>query len=249
MRLSLRLLAASFLLHFCCCEDAYSLDYALSNDGGDKLIDELLTKVEDLQVKKDTSFVPFVSFIQKKGSWMSDIKLNFMGKPQENLPRTLNCPDNNAFVPTWVTTCLLEAHAYGKVPRHAREETIRSALEMLGQYEDKNLNKGEGVLVFWPQVFNETSGVWHPQPDNLHLVFETPKLLDKLPEDVLEKLFSVPGFGKALKAVHSVAKSEFSKVFQLTPDFDDTFVSLGLGVRTHTPTHRDLWVWVCVCLS
>eukprot|EP00386_Alphamonas_edax_P001715 GDKI01005145.1.p1 GENE.GDKI01005145.1~~GDKI01005145.1.p1 ORF type:complete len:730 (-),score=208.05 GDKI01005145.1:132-2321(-) len=209
-------------------------DVNLGAGDNEQLVQELWEKVVDLQVKKDKEFFPFVTFKQRKGSYESDIKLNFHGNALKSLPRTMSCYDNNAFVPAWITIMLLESKIYGKGIKTETDnwDPIVSALDLLKAFTDHNLPQGEGIYAFWPQVLNKSNGVWHPQPDNLSHLFDIPNAFNAIPDSVLDMLFRIPGIGKVIKTVKKAIEDgpeSPANAFRVTPDFDDSFVSLGMG--------------------
>lgn len=94
--------------------------------------------------------------------------------------------DNNAFVTLWVTSILLETTRYKNTPLPSDEQLL-NALTAVSDYRDKN-RLDDDFLVFWPQTYNTTVGVWSCGPENL-LKVEAPeeyilnfihKLLDDL---------------------------------------------------------------------
>ena len=77
--------------------------------------------------------------------------------------------DNNAFVTLWVSSILLEAARFRDGPLPSDEQLLY-ALAAVSTYHDKNRPLEDGVLVFWPQVYNETARLWSCGPENLEKV-------------------------------------------------------------------------------
>ena len=80
--------------------------------------------------------------------------------------------DNNAFVTLWVSSILLEAARFRDGPS-PMEDQLLHALEAVNTYHDKNYVPEDGVLVFWPQIYNSTTGVWSCGPRNLETATDT----------------------------------------------------------------------------
>jgi hypothetical protein len=111
------------------------------------LYTRLYDKIESLQDTTDTKFIPFVQVQKRKGSFGSDIKLNFHGKFPLSLPRFLNCYDNNAFVPLWVTTVLVESWLYGdrKQLKKPNSMGIIQSLQLIEEHYDNLDAKNEST--------------------------------------------------------------------------------------------------------
>ncbi|CEM38725.1 unnamed protein product [Vitrella brassicaformis CCMP3155] len=197
--------------------------------GPGEFVDVLARKIRRLQVKTDSYAVPLVSWRRRKGGYMSQIHLYYHGPPRFAVQRHIPCPDNNAFVTLWVTTMLAEREMFGKTDTDKDGESLSDeqmfmALDRIHEYADKNKHHGEGIFYFWPQARNDSSGLWYPTPDNLDAAITLPQ---KLPYDwqrkLLQKMLSIVGLGNL------VSWSAAVRVFQITPDFDDSSVNLGLG--------------------
>ena len=92
---------------------------------------------------------------------------NYFGGPEEVLLReNFKIYDSNAFVTSWVTIIQLEAALFPGGPALG-EEQLLLALDSLQSYQDRNRQEGSSLLVFWPQTFNETTGVWVSEAINL----------------------------------------------------------------------------------
>ena len=86
--------------------------------------------------------------------------LNYFGGPKEVLLRdNVKFYDNNAFMTLWVTVLQLEAALFPGGPALG-EKQLSSALDAIQSYHDRNRQEGSSILVFWPQKYNETTGVW-----------------------------------------------------------------------------------------
>ena len=112
-----------------------------------------------------------------------DIRFNFCCSGEDSLLRDFSIFDNNAFVTLWVTSILLEAVRFQDGPLPSVKQLLE-ALAAVDSYHDRN-RLGDGVLVFWPQTYNSTAGVWSCGPENLGKMEDTD--LDILAR--LEKIF------------------------------------------------------------
>ena len=141
----------------------------------------IILKFDIEQIGKDDSTV----FNEKQfGVYPCDIRINFCCSSEFALLRDgITIFDNNAFVTLWVSSILLEAARFRDGPLPTGDQLLH-ALQAIGTYHDKNHAPESGVLVFWPQVYNETSRVWSCGPRNLLKVTETG-------EDVLDHLHKI----------------------------------------------------------
>ncbi|GFN97638.1 hypothetical protein PoB_002414400, partial [Plakobranchus ocellatus] len=83
-------------------------------------------------------------------------------------------------------------------------------------------------MVFWPQVYNKTTDYWLTTPDNLLYLLDS---TDDFPAGAVEKILEALGLGELAKDIQQLlaSKDMFRQAFRVPPDFDDTFVNLGLG--------------------
>ena len=111
--------------------------------------------------------------------------VNYFGKPEEVLLREkLRIYDSNVFITSWVTVLQLEAALFPGGPAMG-EKQLLSALDALQPYHDCNKQEGSSILVFWTQIFNETTGVWLSAPNNFGNIIADEKVFS----DVLLWLF------------------------------------------------------------
>lgn len=110
---------------------------------------------------------------------------NIVGGPEKVLLRNnAKFFDNNAFITLWVTVLQLEAALLPGGPQLGEELSL--ALDAIQSYHDRNQQEGSSILVFWPQKFNETTGVWVCDSTNIGAVAADEKVLS----DVLAWLLS-----------------------------------------------------------
>ncbi|KAK3602716.1 hypothetical protein CHS0354_017158 [Potamilus streckersoni] len=194
----------------------------------DSTIQRLFDKVYSLQVKRDEPFIPPLFWEKHKGMYESDVKFYFHGGPDMTLFRhSFKVYDDNMFATTWITSCLLEAYKFGNGPKPA-EEQIVSAVASLKDYQDKNLNYTNSLMTFWPQHYNSTSNTWVSYPDNLHNFFE---LVGDFNWTRVEEILKDLGFSDVALIMQRLLaiRTMYLDAFLLPPDFDDTFVNLGVG--------------------
>lgn len=82
-----------------------------------------------------------------------------------------------------MTSILLEAARFRDGPLPSDEQLL-NALTAVDTFRDKN-RPDDGVLVFWPQTLNSTTGVWSCGPENLGKMGKT----DEAILDYLHKIF------------------------------------------------------------
>lgn len=195
----------------------------------DDLIGKLLEQISASQVQNDSSFSIFpFTWEQQKGTYTNYVKLNFHGSEQYYLLRDMmSVPDNNLFAPAWVSLCLMEAHIFGKAPRPT-EDQLMKALSAIDQYRNRNVPYRNSEMTFWPQKWNATAKFYQSSPDNL---FELLKFPDYLPDKWIEEVLKALGLKDIEAALEKLLKMKdtFAAAFHIPPDFDDTFVNLGLG--------------------
>ena len=192
------------------------------------VIDNLFDKIATDQVQQDVPFIPLKQFGKKKGSYTSDVKLNFRGKFESaEIRRLFHVPDNNMFVTAWVTSQLLEAVRYRSVP-FMSEAQLSMALDFMSENHDHNQPSNTSLMTFWGQSYNSTTGTYVSQPTNLVDFINSTY---ELPTDAAIKLLEKLGLKSTAKIVQDLLSSRqmFSDAFRIPPDFDDTFVNLGLG--------------------
>ena len=111
---------------------------------------------------------------------------NYFGGPEEVLLReNVRIYDSTPFTTLWVTILQLEAALFPSGPALG-EEQLLSALDVIQSYHDRNRQEGSSTLVFWPQIFNKTTGVWVSEAINLGEMLADGKVF----YDVLISLFS-----------------------------------------------------------
>lgn len=201
----------------------------------------LSSKVEERQPKEDKKSSLVLPWKLDKGTYESVVKLNFHGAPEMvAIRKNFAVNDNNMFVTAWITACLLEIQALGGEFKPKREQ-IDLALDAIGKYHDKNVNYNTSVMTFWPQLYNDTVKKWQSTPENLLQLFQ---LSDKFPVKSVEELLKLMGLGDIATVMDHLLheKDMFAAAFHIPPDFDDTFVNIGLGsLLKEIPGYSDLF--------
>lgn len=209
-------------------------------------INSVITKLSDRiffdQNTRDSPGHPPFSWSHNKGLYGSEVKLNFHGETEMALLReAFSIYDNNMFATAWITACLVETTLYGKGPMTI-PGMIDSAVEAIGKFHNKNYNFTNSIMTFWPQVYNDTTQTFQSTPSNLLELFE---LADKGPVKLLEDLMKVFGLKDMEEVVENLLqeKDMFARAFHIPPDFDDTFVNIGLGalLRQAQNLYPDSW--------
>lgn len=193
------------------------------------IISDLFTLISDDQVKNGTEFRLFPpAWEMQKGIYKNEVKLNFHGSEQYSLIRDLfKVPDNNMFSPAWVTSCLLDAYGYGKGPKPTTAQ-VEMALGAVNTFRNLNEPGPNLQMTFWKQKFNKTAQYYQSFPGNLFELLKFPDYLpDKMIEEILEKL-GLKDLAHILQLLIQ-EKDIFALAFHIPPDFDDTFVNIGLG--------------------
>ena len=196
------------------------------------VIEKLAEKVNSYQVLKAQNFTPPNKWAEKLGLFKTDIRLNFFGNAFSQSLRNGEASsvfDNDMFSTGWILTTLLESTLYGKGAPVFDPERLQLALDAIGAYNNKNDKNAEKNLIrtFWPQNFNETTGFWYEQPININNVAIA---LGKIPFDEIAKIFEKLDLDNIAQIVEALKQlSDVSSAFHIPPDFDDTYLNLGLG--------------------
>lgn len=123
-------------------------------------VKSLLWKVESLQVKHDTPYIPPTFWQKHKGMWESDFRFYFHGSEEQYLLReAFSIYDENMFATALITSCLIESFRFGKGPKPS-EKTISAAVSSLEKYHNKKLNYINSLMTFWPQRYDKTHEMW-----------------------------------------------------------------------------------------
>ncbi|XP_078678548.1 uncharacterized protein LOC144914514 [Branchiostoma floridae x Branchiostoma belcheri] len=184
-------------------------------------------RIADLQVLHDEDIMPGQA--KQKGLYSSEVKVNFHGPPEMSLLREMGLYDNNAFATLWIVTCLLESHTYGTAPA-PDPGRLQLAVDAVNTFHSKNL-PGQAAMDFWPQVYNQTAGVWVQSPENLLYVAQ---LTDNdIPWNTIKKVLLDLGLDDLWKHVASIRNrmKNMEAAYRIPPDFDDSFLNLGLGAQ------------------
>jgi len=199
--------------------------------GGSNLgatVKELFDVLDLMQVKRNKPFEGPQAWQEDKGLYPSYVRLNFVGAPEVAMLRELIAVfDNNMFATAWITSALLEAHRYAAAPRPS-DTQMGLALDAIALHYDRNQGGNTSVMTFWPQAWDKNTSLWVSTPANLLNAFN---VFDQLPWDKIDKFFDELGWQNVDKFLHHIrdSKSGYLRAFHIPPDFDDTFVNLGLG--------------------
>ncbi|KAK3776404.1 hypothetical protein RRG08_023757 [Elysia crispata] len=193
---------------------------------------EFIKKLYDLtiaqQTKEDVPLELPLRLYRKKGVFSSDVKLYFHGKPEfAEARRLMNLFDNNMFATAWVTSSLLEAYHFGNAPKPS-EEHLMLALNSFQVHKNKNKPFANSAMTFWPQTYDASVNYWQSSPVNLVAAFD---MVSKLPLNLTMEAMKLVGLGDMAKYVKQIVESKdmYLQAFHIPPDFDDTFVNIGLG--------------------
>lgn len=206
--------------------NTYGLKYSQRNK--EAIIQNLLQKISDEQAQQNLPFVPFEHFHRKKGFYASYVKQNFHGDQEmAQARRILGCYDNNMFATAWVTSSLVEAFLYTDIPKPSSRE-ITLAIQSFADHHDHNRKYNNSLMTFWEQVYNQNTSCYQCYAYNLNEIFI---YAEKMPMSQIEDILKVLGLEKIAADVQQILsnKDNYLRSFHLPPDFDDTFVNIGLG--------------------
>nr|KAG5712874.1 hypothetical protein BaRGS_007471 [Batillaria attramentaria] len=105
---------------------------------------------------------------------------------------------------------------------------LRLSIDAIAQHTDRNREYNNSVMAFWPQAYEKNASRWVSTPANLLNAFE---VFTDLPWDQIDKVLEYLGLKDVEDFIkHIIAsRSGYTRAFHIPPDFDDTFVNLGLG--------------------
>lgn len=131
---------------------------------------------------------------------------------------------------SWISAVLLETNMYGKAPKTIDTEHLSLSIDAIETFHDHNQNDASvPLMTFWSQQYNQTTNIWKSQPDNLcYLIRDFDKNL-KVIEDLL-KIAGIKNIAQLIDKIRSSSET-VATYFQIPPDFDDTYLNIGLGVQ------------------
>ena len=197
------------------------------------IMNKLLEKVQSYQVVEERKFKPPFNWAKNLGLFKSEIRMNLYGMEFLRDFRDSDLSsvfDNDMFSTGWILTALLEANLYGKGAPITDQNRLILALEAIGKFNNKNDENARYSLVrtFWSQVFDEKSQFWYQEPINIrNVALDLAKFPFRSIACVL-KLLKLKELGKIFEEIANETYG-FADVFHIPPDFDDTYLNLGLG--------------------
>lgn len=119
---------------------------------------------------------------------------------------------------------------YGRTQRTIDNEHLSLAIDALETFHDNNQNESAvPLMTFWSQKYNKTTDTWQSAPDNLrYLIIDLDNSL-QLIENVLKTL-GIKNIAQLVDKLLTLS-SGLKDVFEIPPDFDDTYLNIGLGVQ------------------
>ncbi|CAF3976494.1 unnamed protein product [Rotaria sp. Silwood2] len=206
--------------------------YANASTPIEQVMEKLIKVISEDQVLKPAEF-KFPQWEKKLGLYRSEVRINFFGEPlQADLRKNkfVYVFDNNMFATGWISTVLLEANMYGRAPKTIDTEHLSLAIEAIETFHDHNQNESSvPLMTFWSQVYNQTTNTWQSTPDNLRYLMTDFDNSLELIEDIL-KFLGVKNVAQLIDKLRANVEA-FKKVFEIPPDFDDTYLNIGLGVQ------------------
>lgn len=119
---------------------------------------------------------------------------------------------------------------YGKSPQTIDTEHLSLAIDAIETFHDHNQNDSTvPLMTFWSQIYNQTTNTWQSAPDNLRYLFQDFDKSLVIIEDILKAL-GIKNIAKLIDKLITGSES-FEQAFFIPPDFDDTYLNIGLGVQ------------------
>ncbi|XP_046380041.2 uncharacterized protein LOC124151566 [Haliotis rufescens] len=187
-------------------------------------------EVRDLQIPKTKHAFPPFRWDEEQGMWPSDVKMNFHGNPDYALFRQIfGIFDNNMFATTYIMACVAETKRYMDDRWHNDTSYgLMNGINAIKRHHDLNVNYSNSLMTFWPQTYNDESKVYNSYPVNLN---DAIKLTEHLPLNATYAFLERLGLKDVDKIVQEVMRIRgvYTLAFHIPPDFDDTFLNIGLG--------------------
>ncbi|CAF1597868.1 unnamed protein product [Adineta steineri] len=198
----------------------------------DEVMDKLIKLISEEQILEPVKF-RFPIWEKQLGLYRSEIRLDFFGKPYEadlRKNKYIYVFDNNMFATGWISAVLLEANMYGRAPLTIDNEHLSIAIDAIEKFHDHNQNESSvPLMTFWSQVYNQTTDTWQSAPDNLrYLITDFDKNLEVI--EVILKALGIKNIAELIDKLRT-SSAQFKDVFEIPPDFDDTYLNIGLGVQ------------------
>ncbi|EGG16616.1 hypothetical protein DFA_07594 [Cavenderia fasciculata] len=114
-------------------------------------------------------------------------------------------------------------------------DLMESAVEAILSYKDHNRPDGSGIYTFWPQIYNQTKGIYTIFPVNLLNLMNTFGSFENAVDKVAQ-LFKWHGILEDMKLIAQMMDT-FKVAFEIPPDSDDSGVNLALGYQLSTIKH------------
>jgi hypothetical protein len=119
---------------------------------------------------------------------------------------------------------------YGRAPEIIDTEHLSLAIDAIETFHDHNQNESSvPLMTFWSQTYNQTTNVWESTPDNLRYLINDLDNNLKIIEDLLKAL-GIKNIAELIDKLRTISSS-FEDAFEIPPDFDDTYLNIGLGVQ------------------
>lgn len=119
---------------------------------------------------------------------------------------------------------------YGRAPQTIDTEHLSLAVDAIETFHDHNQNESSvPLMTFWVQKYNQTTNTWVSTPDNLHNLINGFDDNLKVLEDALKAL-GIKNIAQLIDKIRTSSAS-IAGAFQIPPDFDDTYLNIGLGVQ------------------
>jgi hypothetical protein len=119
---------------------------------------------------------------------------------------------------------------YGRAPVTIDTKHLSLAIDAIEKFHDHNQKESSvPLMTFWAQIYNETTDIWESAPDNLRYLMEDLEQSLLVIEDIL-KILKIENIAELIDKLRALASSTVD-VFEIPPDFDDTYLNIGLGVQ------------------
>lgn len=201
------------------------------------VIPELKLKLYDYQIQQSQDYKPPFKWAEKAGLFKSDIRVNIVGSPIMSELRNGKLTaifDNDMFSTGWIFSALFDRCLYALDIPDVYYSPLEKGLNAMNDYQNKNDKQTNTtpIRTFWPQIYNQTYQIWQQQPDNIRNLILN---IEKLPWDQIEKILRTLHLDNIADIFQGIIDEGQTaiKAFQIPPDFDDTYLNIGIGSALH----------------
>lgn len=127
---------------------------------------------------------------KNRGTYSSYIHMNYDGGLEKQVLRDdVRFYDDNAFVTLWISSLLLEISRIDSSSVETDlDHQLMEGINAVADYHDKNMPGNSSLVVFWPQLFNESTRMWSCSPINLEGIIQSDEKIAIYVQKILDDI-------------------------------------------------------------